>query len=71
MSSCLRCALESSLLRNLGTGGTAAASVGLWVDVVVESLEGVGASVGASGGAGGGGGDDDEGDVERSCHSSV
>ena len=69
MSSCLRCALESSLLRNLGTGGTAAASVGLWVDLVVESLEGVGASVGASGG--GGGGDDDEGDVERSCHSSV
>ena len=66
MSSCLRCALESSLLRNLGTGGTAAASVGLWVDLVVESLEGVGASVGA-----GGGGDDDEGDVERSCHSSV
>ena len=65
MSSCLRCALESSLLRNLGTGGTAA-SVGLWVDLVVESLEGVGASVGA-----GGGGDDDEGDVELSCHSSV
>ena len=65
MSSCLRCALESSLLRNLGTGGTAA-SVGLWVDLVVESLEGVGASVGA-----GGGGDDDEGVVERSCHSSV
>ena len=63
MSSCLRCALESSLLRNFGTGGTAA-SVGLWVDLVVESLEGVGASVG-------GGGDDDEGDVERSCHSSV
>ena len=71
MSSCLRCALESSLLRNLGTGWTAAAGVGLWVDLVVESLEGVGASVGASGGAGGGGGDDDEGDVERSCHSSV
>ena len=69
MSSCLRCALESSLLRNLGTGGTAAAGVGLWVDLVVESLEGVGASVGASGAAGGG--DDDEGDVERSCHSSV
>ena len=66
MSSCLRCALESSLLRNLGTGGTAAAGVGLWVDLVVESLEGVGASVGA-----GGGGDDDEGDVEWSCHSSV
>ena len=68
MSSCLRCALESSLLRNLGTGGT----LRLWVDLVVESLEGVGASVGA-GGAGGaaGGGDDDEGDVERSCHSSV
>ena len=65
MSSCLRCALESSLLRNLGTGGTAA-SVGLWVDLVVESLEGVGVSVGA-----GGGGDDDEGVVERSCHSSV
>ena len=65
MSSCLRCALESSLLRNLGTGGTAA-SVGLWVDLLVESLEGVGASVGA-----GGGGDDDEGDFERSCHSSV
>ena len=65
MSSCLRCALESSLLRNLGTGGTAA-SVGLWVDLVVESLEGVGASVGV-----GGGGDDDEGVVERSCHSSV
>ena len=63
MSSCLRCALESSLLRNLGTGGT----LRLWVDLVVESLEGVGASVGASGG----GGDDDEGDVERSCHSSV
>ena len=62
MSSCLRCALESSLLRNLGTGGT----LRLWVDLVVESLEGVGASVGA-----GGGGDDDEGDVERSCHSSV
>ena len=71
MSSCLRCALESSLLRNLGTGGTAAAaSVGLWVDLVVESLEGVGASVGASAAAGGGG-DDDEGVVERSCHSSV
>ena len=69
MSSCLRCALESSLLRNLGTGGTAA-SVGLWEDLVVESLEGVGASVGASGAAGGGG-DDDEGVVERSCHSSV
>ena len=69
MSSCLRCALESSLLRNLGTGGTAAAGVGLWVDLVVESLEGVGASVGAGGAAGGG--DDDEGDVERSCHSSV
>ena len=69
MSSCLRCALESSLLRNLGTGGTAAASVGLWVNLVVESLEGVGASVGAGGA--GGGGDDDEGDVERSCHSSV
>ena len=69
MSSCLRCALESSLLRNLGTGGTAAAGVGLWVDLVVESLEGVGASVGAGGA--GGGGDDDEGDVERSCHSSV
>ena len=65
MSSCLRCALESSLLRNLGTGGTAA-SVGLWLDLVVESLEGVGASVGAAGG-----GDDDEGVVERSCHSSV
>ena len=62
--------MESSLLRNLGTGGTAAASVGLWVDLVVESLEGVGASVGASGGAAGCG-DDDEGDVERSCHSSV
>ena len=69
MSSCLRCALESSLLRNLGTGGTAA-SAGLWLDLVVESLEGVGASVGA-GGAAGGGGDDDEGVVERSCHSSV
>ena len=69
MSSCLRCALESSLLRNLGTGGTASASVGLWLDLVVESLEGVGASVGAGGAAGGG--DDDEGDVERSCHSSV
>ena len=66
MSSCLRCALESSLLRNLGTGGTAAASVGLWVDLLVESLEGVGASVGA-----GGSGDDDERVVERSCHSSV
>ena len=66
MSSCLRCALESSLLRNLGTGGT----LGLWLDLVVESLEGVGASIGASG-AGGGGGDDDEGVVERSCHSSV
>ena len=65
MSSCLRCALESSLLRNLGTGGT----LRLWVDLVVESLEGVGASVGASGAAIGG--DDDEGDVERSCHSSV
>ena len=61
MSSCLRCALESSLLRNLGTGGT----LRLWVDLVVESLAGVGASVGAIGG------DDDEGDVERSCHSSV
>ena len=68
MSSCLRCALESSLLRNLGTGGTVAGA-GLWVDLVVESLEGVGASVGASGAAGGG--DDDEGVVERSCHSSV
>ena len=69
MSSCLRCALESSLLRNLGTGGTADANVGLWLDLVVESLEGVGASIGASGA--GGGGDDDEGVVERSCHSSV
>ena len=69
MSSCLRCALESSLLRNLGTGGTAADGVGLWLDLVLESLEGVGASVGAGGAAGGG--DDDEGDVERSCHSSV
>ena len=65
MSSCLRCALESSLLRNLGTGGTVVGA-GLWVDLVVESLEGVGVSVGA-----GGGGDDDEGVVERSCHSSV
>ena len=65
--------MESSLLRNLGTGGTAsAASMGLWVDLVVESLEGVGASVGAGGASGAaGGGDDDEGDVERSCHSSV
>ena len=69
MSSCLRCALESSLLRNLGTGGTVAGA-GLWVDLLVESLEGVGASVGASAAAGGGG-DDDEGVVERSCHSSV
>ena len=67
MSSCLRCALESSLLRNLGTGGTADAA---GVDLVVESLEGVGASVGANGAADGGG-DDDEGVVERSCHSSV
>ena len=39
------------------------------MDLVVESLEGVGASVGAVGAVGGG--DDDEGDVERSCHSSV